>query len=197
MPNSRLPGFHNLDRAARLIAIADAVGLSGDEVSRFVQASAAEGDLADHLSENVIGVMSVPLGVATNMVVHGQDVLVPMATEESSVIAAVCNGALACRGAGGVSTDADAPLMIAQVQVTGLADPAAAAQAVKAHSDQIKTVCDACDPMLLRLGGGFRAVETSLVADTLIVHLIVDVRDAMGANTVNTMAEKLAPMIET
>ena len=197
MPNSRLPGFHNLDRDARLIAIADACDLPAADVARFRNAAKAEGDLADHLSENVIGVMSVPLGVATNMVVDGQDVLVPMATEESSVIAAVCNGALACRDAGGVTTEADDPLMIAQVQVTGLADLAKAADAVTAKTAEIRAICDACDPMLLQLGGGFRAVEARLVAAMLIVHLIVDVRDAMGANTVNTMAEKLAPMIET
>jgi len=196
MANSRLPGFHNLDRGARLAAVADAADLSGAEVARFQAASAVEGELADNLSENVIGVMSVPLGVATNMIVDGVDVLVPMATEESSVIAAVCNGAKACRATGGVVTDADDPCMIAQVQITGLADFAAAQAMLLGKRAEIGAICDACDPVLVRLGGGFRGIEVRVLAGMLVLHLIVDVRDAMGANAVNTMAERLAPDVE-
>ncbi len=107
MTSSRLPGFHNLTRAERLAQISTVCGLSAAQLSHLAKAAAHDGDLADNLSENVIGVLSVPLGVATNLTVDGRDVLVPMATEESSVIAAVCNGALACRDTGGVITDAD------------------------------------------------------------------------------------------
>jgi hydroxymethylglutaryl-CoA reductase len=196
MTGSRLPGFHNLDRAARLHVVAEATGLNEEEVARLVAASTAEGDLADILSENVIGVMSVPLGVATNLIVDGTDVLVPMATEESSVIAAVCNGAKACRDTGGVVTDADDPCMIAQVQVTGLADLEAARAVLLGKRAEIGAICDACDPVLVGLGGGFRDIEVRVLADMLVLHLIVDVRDAMGANAVNTMAERLAPDVE-
>ena len=196
MAGSRIPGFHNLDRAARLAEIADAAQLPPDMVARFEKASKAEGDLADHLSENVIGVMSVPLGVATNLVVDGVDVLVPMATEESSVIAAVCNGAKACRDFGGVVTSADEPRMMAQVQVVGLSDPEGARAVLYAHKAEIGAVCDGCDPMLVQLGGGFRDIEVRVIAGMVILHLIVDVRDAMGANAVNTMAEALAPRVE-
>jgi hydroxymethylglutaryl-CoA reductase len=196
MTSSRIPGFHNLDRHQRLQAVAEAVGLDPEVSARFAAASAAEGDLASHLSENVIGVMSVPLGVATNLVVDGEDVLVPMATEEASVIAAVCNGAKACRATGGVVTSADAPRMIAQVQVTGLSDPEGARAVLYAHRDEIGAACDACDPMLVKLGGGFRDIEVRVVAGMVILHLIIDVRDAMGANAVNTMAERLAPRVE-
>lgn len=197
MPNSRLPGFHNLTRSERLNKIAQTCDLS-DEQHAHIKASAAyEGDLADNLAENVIGVMSVPIGVATNLIVDGQDVLVPMATEESSVVAAVCNGALACRDAGGVTTDADTPCMIAQVQITGLRDLAAARDAVLAAQADIGARCDECDPVLVDLGGGFRDLEARIVAPFLVVHLIIDVRDAMGANAVNTMAERLAPHLET
>lgn len=197
MTTSRLPGFHNLSRTERLARVVEATGLTAAQHAHLDAAAAQDGDLADHLSENVISVMTVPLGVATNLTVDGIDVLVPMATEESSVIAAVCNGALACRDAGGVTTDADAPCMIAQVQVTGLTDLAAARDAVLAVRAEIAARCDACDPMLVSLGGGFRELQARIVAPFLVVHLIVDVRDAMGANAVNTMAERIAPFVET
>ncbi|MEM8754177.1 MAG: hydroxymethylglutaryl-CoA reductase, degradative [Pseudomonadota bacterium] len=196
MTTSRLPGFHNLSRAARLDAVVEAAGLTRDEAAHLSRAAEAEGDLADHLSENVIGVMAVPLAVATNLTVDGEDALVPMATEESSVVAAVCNGAKACREAGGVFTSADLPCMIAQVQVKGLSDPIAARAALLEREEEIGALCDACDPMLVSLGGGFRGIEARVAGGFLILHLIVDVRDAMGANAVNTMAERLAPHVE-
>ncbi len=196
MSTSRIPGFHNLTRAERLARVADLAGLDAAQAAHLEAAAAHDGDLADHLSENVISVMAVPLGVATNLIVDGADVLVAMASEESSVIAAVCNGARACREAGGVVTEADDPCMIAQVQVTGLSDLEAARAAVLAQKQAIAGECDGCDPMLVRLGGGFRDVEARIAGPFLVVHLIVDVRDAMGANAVNTMAERLAPMIE-
>ncbi len=198
MPStSRLPGFHNLTRAERLKTIADTCGLSDDQRTHIETSAAYEGFLAENLVENVIGIMSVPVSVATNLAVDGVDVLVPMATEESSVVAAVCNGALACREAGGVTTDADDPCMIAQVQITGLDALVVARDAVLAARDDIGGRCDACDPMLVSLGGGFRDLEVRIVPPFLVVHLIVDVRDAMGANAVNTMAERLAPHLET
>ena len=195
MPNSRLPGFHNLPRRERLAIVARETGLSPDQVAHLARAAEAEGALADNLSENVIGVMSLPLGVATNLIVDGQDVLVPMATEESSVIAAVCNGARACRDSGGVTTDADAPCMIAQIQIKDLPDLAAARAHVLERTRDIAAICDAADPLLVTLGGGFRSLEARFAGGFLVVHLIIDVRDAMGANAVNTMAEKVAPYL--
>ncbi len=195
-PCSRMPGFHTLTRAERLATVAESCGLSDAQQGHLAATAAHDGDLADNLCENMISVMSVPLGVATNLIVDGIDVLVPMATEESSVIAAICNGALACRENGGVTTQADAPCMIAQVQVTGLGDLAAARDAVLTQRAEIARRCDACDPMLVQLGGGFRDLEVRMIAPFLVLHLIVDVRDAMGANAVNTMAERIAPYIE-
>ncbi|RFP91206.1 hydroxymethylglutaryl-CoA reductase, degradative [Rhodobacteraceae bacterium 63075] len=196
MATSRLSGFHNLSRAERLGKLVEETALGAAEAAGLEAAAAQHGDLADHLSENVISVMSVPLGVATNLIVDGTDVLVPMATEESSVIAAVGNGARACRASGGVTTEADAPCMIAQVQITGLADIAAGKAALEARRDEIEAFCNDADPMLLRFGGGFRDLELRAAGPFLVVHLIVDVRDAMGANAVNTMAEGLAPKLE-
>ncbi|MDQ2094746.1 hydroxymethylglutaryl-CoA reductase, degradative [Rhodalgimonas zhirmunskyi] len=196
MSTSRIPGLHNMSRAERLAKVAAEAGLSNAEVAHLVEAGAHAGELADHLSENVISVMEIPLGVATNLIVDGEDVLVPMASEESSVIAAVCNGARACRGAGGVTCEADDPCMIAQVQVTGLDDLAAARALVAGKKNEIGALCDGCDPMLVSLGGGFRDLEVRIAGPFLVVHLFVDVRDAMGANAVNTMAERLAPLLE-
>ncbi|MCI2399195.1 hydroxymethylglutaryl-CoA reductase, degradative [Aliiroseovarius subalbicans] len=196
MTTSRLPGFHNLTRHQRLDRVAQVCGLDDPTRDMLRGASMAQGDLADNLSENVIGVMAVPLGVATNLIVDGEDVLVPMASEESSVIAAVCNGALACRDTGGVRTQADAPCMIAQVQITGLDDPIRARDQLLAKRAEIAALCDACDPELVRLGGGFRDLDPRVLEAMLVLHLIVDVRDAMGANAVNTMAETLAPHVE-
>jgi len=196
MTNSRIPGFHNLDRIARLDALARACDLTQQDLHELTMAAQHHGDLADNLSENVIGVMSVPLGVATNMTVDGTDVLVPMATEESSVIAAVCNGARACRSTGGITTKADAPCMIAQIQVRDIDDIKTAITRLRHHASEIKDICDQADPLLVKLGGGFREMDLRDVAPFLVIHLIVDVRDAMGANAVNTMAEALAPKIE-
>lgn len=197
MGTSRLAGFHKLSRAERLLAVVEAAELSAEEAEELRLAAAHHGDLADHLSENVISVMSVPLGVATNLTVDGEDCLVPMATEESSVIAAVGNGAKACRSRGGVTTQADAPCMIAQVQIVGLKDIPAAMAALEAKRGDIAAFCNAADPMLAKLGGGFKELELRRAGPFLVVHLIVDVRDAMGANAVNTMAEGLAPKLES
>ncbi len=196
MPNSRLPGLHNMRRDERLALIARETGLDAAQITHLARAAEVEGDLADQLSENVIGVMGVPLGVATNLIVDGEDVLVPMATEESSVVAAVCNGARACRASGGVTCEADAPRMIAQVQLIGVADIPATMALLQGKTDEITEICNACDPMLVELGGGFRALELRQAGEFLVLHLVVDVRDAMGANAVNTMAEALAPHLE-
>ena len=185
-----------MSRAGRLEKLVELGLLSEREAAELALEAGPLAELADNLSENVIGAVAVPLGVATNLTVDGQDVLVAMATEESSVIAAVSNGARACRELGGVFTEADDPCMIAQVQITGLADLAAAKAKVEGLASEIGKLCDACDPMLVKLGGGFRDLEVRICGPFLVVHLIVDVRDAMGANAVNTMAEALAPKLE-
>jgi hydroxymethylglutaryl-CoA reductase len=139
------------------------------------------------------------MGVATNLRIDGRDRLVPMATEESSVVAAVCNAARQSYDAGGFTTSMSGTQMIAQIQLTGVSDPQHARIRILERLEDIRAMCDACDPVLVKLGGGFRDLEVR-VLDTrggamVITHLIVDTRDAMGANAVNTMAEKLAPHI--
>lgn len=197
IPNS-LEGLRRLTRAERLAAVAAAAGLTEEERSALDEAGAALGDVADRMSENVISTVNIPLGVATGVVVDGRETLVPMATEEASVVAAVCNAAKRCRATGGVFTSVTPPVMIAQVQLTGLPDPFAARARALEREEDLRALCDACDPVLVRHGGGFRGMEARVVdagAPMLIVHLHVDVRDAMGANAVNTMAETAAPKL--
>jgi hydroxymethylglutaryl-CoA reductase len=197
---SRISGFHRMTMEERLAAVAAFAGLDDTATQQLRRAGNIDPHLADHMIENAVATIAIPVGVATNMKVDGRDVLVPMATEESSVVAAVCNSARQCYDSGGFVTSLSGNLMIAQVQLVGLTDPGNARLKILEHRAEIAAICDGCDPMLVKLGGGFRDLEVRLVPSkggTMVVtHLIIDTRDAMGANTVNTMAETLAPSIE-
>lgn len=196
---SRLSGFATLSRQERLAVLndwlADDTGGSGD----VQEIGTLPGELVERMVENAIGTMPVPLGVATNMIVDDRDVVVPMATEESSVIAAVCNSAKRCRSTGGFRTSYAGSLTIAQVQILDVADPNRARLEILRRMEDIREICDKVDPMLVELGGGLRDVEVRLLqgrrGTMVVVHLIVDTRDAMGANAVNTMAERIAPVL--
>ncbi|WP_211107082.1 hydroxymethylglutaryl-CoA reductase, degradative [Azospirillum thermophilum] len=188
-----------MSQRERLEQVAAFAGLEPALVEHLANTGNLDAALADRLIENVVGTMNVPLGIATNMRIDGEDVLIPMATEESSVVAAVCNAGRQCYETGGFTTGLSGTLMIAQIQTVGVADPHAARLRILDRREEVKAVCDGCDPVLLGLGGGFRDLEVR-VLDTaggpmLITHLIVDTRDAMGANAVNSMAEALAPHI--
>ncbi len=197
---SRISGFHRMSPADRLAAVESFAGLDAGSVAQLARPGNIDPHLADHMIENVVSTLSIPIGIATNVRVDGRDVLVPMATEESSVVAAVCNSARQCYETGGFTTSTSGSEMIAQIQLTGVSDPQAARVRILERRDEIGATCDACDPLLVRLGGGFRDLEVRVIeaqgGAMVITHLIVDTRDAMGANTVNTMAERLAPDIE-
>jgi hydroxymethylglutaryl-CoA reductase len=197
--NSRISGFHRKSPQERLKIVADFAGLDPAITESLANTGSLDLELADHLVENVVGSMNIPLGIATNMKIDGEDLLIPMATEESSVVAAVCNAARQCYDTGGFATSMSGTLMIAQIQTIEVSDPHAARLRILERRDEIKAICDECDPVLLKFGGGFRDLEVrvldSLSGPMLITHLIVDTRDAMGANAVNTMAEKVAPHV--
>ena len=199
--DSRLPNFRSLTPADRLAAVADAVDLSAEE-RRLLAAPGALGlDRADGMIENVIAAFELPLGVAANFQVNGRDVLVPMAVEEPSVVAAASYMAKLARACGGFETSSTRPLMRAQVQVLGLGDPQGARLALLRERERIVALANGRDRTLVELGGGCQDIEVHVFPDTprgpmLVLHLIVDVRDAMGANAVNTMAEAVAPLIE-
>jgi len=157
-------------------------------------------DQADKMVENVVGLFQVPLGLATNFLIDGREVLVPMATEEPSVIAAASNGARMAREGGGFFTSSSGPVMRAQIQAVGIDDPFGAKNRILEESDRIAEMANQKDPMLVKFGGGVVGVEVhvldSRIGPMVVTHLLVDCRDAMGANAVNTMAEAVAPEIE-
>ncbi|WP_422578650.1 hydroxymethylglutaryl-CoA reductase, degradative [Methanothrix sp.] len=195
---SRISGFYKLPPNERLKAVAEQVAVGSEEISQVEIGLVL--DQAEKMVENVIGMFQVPLGIATNFVIDGQEVLIPMATEEPSVIAAASNGARMARGGGGFFTSSTGPVMRAQIQATGIDDPFAARQAILLHKDELMTMANELDPMLVKYGGGVKDIEVYVIDSRLgpmvVTHLIVDCRDAMGANAVNTMAEALAPRIE-
>ncbi|MFB6087268.1 MAG: hydroxymethylglutaryl-CoA reductase, degradative [Haloarculaceae archaeon] len=193
--DSRVPGFYRHDRAERISIVRDRCDLSTEAVA----AIQGEGTrVADRLSENVLGTLDVPLSVATNFVIDGEDYFVPMATEESSVVAAASHGAKMARP-GGFETSVSEPHMIGQVQVVDVPDPHAARARVLERRDEIRETANDLG-ILVDHGGGCRDVTARAIATPrggmVIVHLIVDVRDAMGANAVNAMAEAVAPVVE-
>ena len=197
---SRLDSLRNLEPAERLARVAEAAGLTGEERERLA-GGALPLRLANGMIENVVGTFELPLGIATNFTVNGRDYLVPMAVEEPSVVAAASFMAKLARDHGGFRTSSSAPVMRAQVQVLGLADPHGARQRLLARREEIVALANARDRVLVEHGGGCRDLEVQLfeatpVGPMLVLHLLVDVRDAMGANTVNTMAESVAPLVE-
>jgi len=201
---SRIKGFHKLSIAQRRKKL---IELSDLPTGVFSHLSDVDDELvitADQLAENVIATYQMPLGIATNLIVDDEPVIVPMVSEESSVIAAVCNGARQCIDSGGVRTVHLGQGMIGQIQITGLSNPQATAVNLQQRFDEIKSLCDDCDPLLVELGGGLRDLQFRVLSSTLdkhsesqlVVHLIVDTLDAMGANAINSMAETLAPKLE-
>lgn len=199
--DSRLPNFRALTPAQRLEHVAKTVGLSADEVALLGNGNALPLETADGMIENVIGKFEMPFGVCGNFQVNGRDVLVPMVVEEPSIVAAASFMAKLARDCGGFETSSSGPIMRAQVQILGLSDPYGARQALLKQRAQIIEVANSRDKMLISLGGGCRDIEVHVFPDSprgpmLVMHLIVDVRDAMGANTVNTMAESVSPLVE-
>ncbi|HVT08418.1 MAG TPA: hydroxymethylglutaryl-CoA reductase, degradative [Polyangia bacterium] len=191
--SSRLPGFYKLPIDERRVALESAAVLSPDDV-RALAGRGLDSRTADHMIENAIGVYGLPLGVGLNFVVNGRDVLVPMAVEEPSVVAAASNAARMVRVGGGFVAEADEPIMTAQIELLGVQDVGAAADRLRRGANALLREANAALPRLVARGGGARELEVreSRRADRLIVHIHVDCRDAMGANIVNTLAETMA-----
>ena len=198
--NSRLENLRNMTPSERMARVAEATAL-GDADRQVFERGGLPVALANGMIENVIGTFELPLGIATNFTVNGKDYLVPMAVEEPSVVAAASYMARLARTGGGFFTSSSGPVMRAQVQVLNVSDPHGARARILRERDAIISAANSKDKVLISLGGGCRDIEVHVFDDTpvgpmLAMHLIVDVRDAMGANTVNTMAETVAPMVE-
>ena len=198
--SSEISGFYKLSVPDRVKAVRDFAGLSEEEAGLLQKPGALGFDVANRMVENVIGVMPVPLGVAMNFLINGREVIVPMAIEEPSVIAAASNAAKMARGKGGFQATTTEPVMIGQIQVVGVRDANRARFEILAQKAELLKHANAQDPVLVSMGGGARDLDVRIVETfqgrMVIAELLVDCRDAMGANAVNTMAEAVAPMIE-
>lgn len=195
---SRLSGFYQKSIAERTSLIAQWANLSPEEVSALHSGlSVAQ---ADKMIENVIGVYNLPLGIGTNFIINGREVLVPMVVEEPSVVAGVSYAAKLARSGGGFRTGSTRSIMIAQVQLLGVADFEQARANILAAKPELLAAANT-SPTIAARGGGPIDIEVRYLPDTLtepmlVVHLLFDTLDAMGANAVNTAAEAIAPLLE-
>ena len=200
MKTSSYSGFFKLDTETRMREVAEFAGLSFAEQEVLRSADSLDMDKADHMVENVIGRFALPTGVAMNFIINGKDVVIPMVTEEPSVIAACSNAAKMARPAGGFTASTSGNIMIAQIQMLRVPAPFAAKSMILENKEEILRICNEKDPVLVSFGGGAKDVEVRIIDSAegpmVIVHLLVDTLDAMGANAVNTMAETVSPYIE-
>ncbi len=198
--SSDISGFYKLTPEERLRRVKDFAGLTDEEARLLAKAGALSLEQADRMVENVIGVTGLPLGIATNFTINGKDRLIPMVTEEPSVIAAASNAAKMSRSKGGFHAESTLPVMIGQIQLTDVPDSLTAKEKIIGAMSRILAKANEQDQILTRLGGGAVGLDVrevdSAAGPMVIVHLLVDVRDAMGANVINTMCEAVAPMME-
>ncbi|MDK2464818.1 MAG: hydroxymethylglutaryl-CoA reductase, degradative [Candidatus Korarchaeota archaeon] len=197
---SRIPGFYRLPIEERIETVREFADLSQEEVELLRKEGPLPMDVADRMIENVIGTWPLPFAVATNFLINGRDYLVPMAIEEPSVVAAASNAAKMARPSGGFRASSTESIMIGQIQLVDVPNPEEARVQILMERDRILEIANEQDPVLVKFGGGARDVEVRVietgVGPMVIVHLLVDVRDAMGANAINTMAEAVAPFLE-
>ena len=198
--SSKISGFYKLSPAKRLKLVQDFSNLSKEEVDAIQNLSGLKLTDADRMVENVIGLMSVPLGIAVNFLINDTDYLIPMAIEEPSVIAAASNAARIARLGGGFQASNTGPVMIGQIQTVDIEDPYGGKMSILESKNTILEKANEQDPILVKFGGGAKDVSVevidSIIGPMVVTNLLVDCRDAMGANAVNTMAEAVAPLIE-
>jgi hydroxymethylglutaryl-CoA reductase len=198
--SSEVPGFYKLSMAERLDIVRKMAGLTEEEAGTLANTGGLPKDVADRMIENVVGGITVPMGVATNFRINGKDYLVPMALEEPSVVAAASNAAKMARVKGGFTVTNTGPLMIGQIQVVNVPDPEGARGKLLGRKEEVLKKANEQDPMLVSLGGGAKELNvkvlSTLKGPMVVAELIVNTGDAMGANAVNTMAEAVAPMVE-
>jgi hydroxymethylglutaryl-CoA reductase len=192
--------FYEMSLAERLAWIGEKAGLSAEDLAALSGAGGIQAEQADHMIENAVGVHALPLGIAQNFVVNGREVLVPMVIEEPSVVAGASFMARLAQAGGGFFASVDQPEMIGQMQVLDLADVYEARLRLLEHKARLLAEAGEIDPVLKKLGGGprdlqVRVIDSEHIGAFLVIHLIYDVRDAMGANAVNTAMERLAPLV--
>ncbi len=198
--DSRISGFYKLSREERVKKLAEVTGIPIEELGVLSDPGKVDMEILDNMVENVVGAMTLPLGIATNFRINSKDYLIPMALEEPSVVAAASNAARMARTFGGFSATDTGPVMIAQIQAINVPAPFEAKLRILEAKEEIIELANKQDPILVKFGGGAKDVRVRVIDTSegpmVITELIVDTRDAMGANAVNTMCEALAPMIE-
>ena len=198
--NSRLKGFYKLTVDERRQLIAQSSNLNPKQIAALANNGELDDNAADRMIENVIGTMSLPVGIATNFIIDKKQYVIPFCLEESSVVAAASNMAKRCHAHGGFTSTNDGPMMIAQIQLLDIDEHQDAEQGVLENKDSLMDLANSLPSTMIRLGGGCKDISTrsieTLSGKMFIVHIHVDCRDAMGANAVNTMAELLAPELE-
>jgi hydroxymethylglutaryl-CoA reductase len=193
---SRFPGFYNETLAARRALVGDATGTDAAEITSALEAGGLDAETADKFVENVLGTYALPYAVALNVRVNGRDHVVPMVVEEPSVVAAASNAAKMVRAGGGFVAESDAPIMIAQIELREVKDARAAVRRIEDRAGEILKLADAAIAGLVSRGGGARGVEARVLDDDIVVaHILVDCKDAMGANLVNGVAEAVADRV--
>ncbi len=191
---SRFPGFYKLSIDERRERVCKASGLDPADFNQALTGGGLDPSTADKVVENVLGIYGLPFGVALNVRVNGTDRLVPMVVEEPSVIAAASNAAKMIRAGGGFEAQMAEDLMISQVQLYDVPDRASAVRKLEAHRQELLELAATAAGGLIARGGGPREIEVRDLGDgCVVVHLLVDCRDAMGANLVNGMAEQIGP----
>lgn len=198
--SSRIQGFYKKNCDERLKILQKFADLKSSSIDLLIN-NKQTNVFVEKMSENVISSFSLPYSIATNFLINGKDYLIPMVTEESSVVAAASNAAKKCRSTGGFTSKAENSLMIGQIHLINIPEINKKQQIIDLHKSELLEIANKKDPTLINVGGGaidirFKHINSSMFGDALIVHLLVDVRDAMGANAVNTMAEAIAPNLE-
>ena len=201
MTNSRIAGFYNLTLEERRAKLAEAADRLPEDLLAWTSGGLSA-ESADHMIENVIGMHALPVGIGLNFMVNGRDVLIPFAVEEPSIVAGASFMAKLARAGGGFTATTSEPLMIGQMQLINIVNMNEARLKIYEHKAELLAIADEIDPILKKFGGGARDLEVRMFQDSpigpfIVIHLIYDVRDAMGANAVNTACEKLAPQIES
>lgn len=198
--SSRISGFYKKPVEERIRLVSEFAGLSDEDVILLRSGGGLSLDIADRMIENVLGLMAYPFAVAVNFRINGRDYMVPMVLEEPSVVAAASNMARLMREGDGIKASCTDPVMIGQIQVVDIPDMEEAMEAVRGERHRILELANEQDPILVKLGGGAKNLELRRLetekGEMLILHLLVDCRDAMGANAVNTMCEAVAPLVE-
>ena len=196
---SKIEKFYDLNIDQRLRKVAEFSDLTEEEAGILLDPDKEKMEIMDHIIENVFSTLELPVGVATNFVINGRDYLIPMAVEEASIVAACSNAAKIARSTGGFTAEAGEPIIIGQIQLVDYGNADNAKASIMKNTDRILSLANSRSRTLSSMNAGAKDINIRVLDDlskSMVIHLLVDVRDAMGANIVNTMCETVAPFIE-